>query len=36
MLEAAAEGLLDIVKECLKKNVNVNTKKQYLVSYILL
>ena len=36
MLAAAARGLLDIVKESLKKNVNVNAKDQDYVIYILL
>ena len=36
MLAAAIRGLLDIMKESLKKNVNVNTKDQNFVSYILL
>ena len=36
MLAATEEGLLDIVKECLKKNANVNAKEEDGVSYILL
>ena len=36
MLAAAVRGLVDIVKECLKKNVKVNAKEQDFVSYILL
>ena len=36
MLAAAASGLVDLVKESLKKNVNVNAKDQNRVSYILL
>ena len=36
LLAAAAKGLVDIVKEALKKNANVNAKDQDYVSYILL
>ena len=36
MLAAASKGLVDIVKEALKKNVNVNVKEQGFVSYTLL
>ena len=36
LLAAAARGLLDIVKESLKKNANVNAKDQDYVSYTLL
>ena len=35
MLAAATEGLVDIVKKALKKNVNVNAKEQDGVSYTL-
>ena len=36
MLAAAGYGRVNIVKEALKKNVNVNTKERDFVSYILL
>ena len=36
MLAAATEGLVDMVKKALEKNVNVNAKEQDGVSYTLL
>ena len=36
MLAATVRGLVDIVKEILKKNANVNTKEEDFVSYTLL
>ena len=36
MLTAAVHGLMDKMKEALKKNANVNAKEQDYVSYILL
>ena len=36
MLAASARGQVDIVKESLKKNANVNAKEQYFLSYTLL